>query len=296
MDHAGAIVVGVGQTDDGRRELDWAATEAHSQNRPLHLVRGYHPTEAAVPWETATDRAIIAELRTATQQRLDAATAYLAESWPQVAVESAAVEGHPAKILCDASASAELVVVGSRQRGTLQSVMLGSVGSAVAAAAFGPVIVVRSVPGDPAESPEVIVGIDGSDATDDVLDFGFKYASRHGRVMRVVYCWPREGYPGSAWAGRPPAPERAERWLAEAIAGRSADYPDVTVHRVAVRDRAVDRLVLESRSQELLVVGAHGRHPLIATLLGSVAQGVLHHATCPVAVVRPTPTRAEHGR
>jgi nucleotide-binding universal stress UspA family protein len=289
MDHAGALVVGLGQTDDGRRELDWAAGEAESLNRPLHLVRAYHEIEAAVPWESPTDRSINAELRAAAQHRVDAAIGYLAESWPRLAVQGSAVDGHPAKVLCDASASAELTVVGSRQLGRLGSVVLGSVGSAVAAAAFGPVVVVRSVPGDPGESPEVIVGIDGSDATGDVLDFGFKYASRHGRVMRVVYCWPREGYPGSTWFGAPQAPERAERWLAEAVAGRSADFPDVTVRRVAVRDHAVDRLVAESHSQELLVVGAHGRHPLIATLLGSVTQGVLHHATCPVAVVRPTP-------
>ncbi|MGW0801521.1 universal stress protein [Nonomuraea sp. NPDC002799] len=37
---------------------------------------------------------------------------------------------------------------------------------------------------------------------------------------------------------------------------------------------------------DLLVVGLHGRGALGALLLGPVSQGVLHHARCPVAVVR----------
>jgi len=47
----------------------------------------------------------------------------------------------------------------------------------------------------------------------------------------------------------------------------------------------VSGLVAESMAQRLLVVGTRSRHPVAGTLLGSVAQGVLHHATCPVAVI-----------
>jgi len=54
-----------------------------------------------------------------------------------------------------------------------------------------------------------------------------------------------------------------------------------------VRAHPVAGLVAESLSQELLVVGARSRHARLASLLGSVSQGVLHHATCPVAVIHP---------
>jgi nucleotide-binding universal stress UspA family protein len=37
---------------------------------------------------------------------------------------------------------------------------------------------------------------------------------------------------------------------------------------------------------DLIVVGSHGRGRVEKLLLGSVAEGVLHHATCPVLVVR----------
>ena len=51
-----------------------------------------------------------------------------------------------------------------------------------------------------------------------------------------------------------------------------------------VRDHPVAGLVSAATGQELLVVGRRGAHPRADALLGSVAQGVLHHATCPVAV------------
>jgi nucleotide-binding universal stress UspA family protein len=82
-----------------------------------------------------------------------------------------------------------------------------------------------------------------------------------------------------------PAPEGVEAWLAETLAGWQEKFPDVTVHREVIRDYAVAGLLTASTGQHLLVVGNRGRHALAGTLLGSVSQGVLHHATCPVAVV-----------
>jgi nucleotide-binding universal stress UspA family protein len=54
-----------------------------------------------------------------------------------------------------------------------------------------------------------------------------------------------------------------------------------------VRDHPVAGLVAASAGQDLLVVGSRSGHARVAALLGSVSQGVLHHATCPVAVVHP---------
>jgi nucleotide-binding universal stress UspA family protein len=57
------------------------------------------------------------------------------------------------------------------------------------------------------------------------------------------------------------------------------------VQAAVIREHPVAGLVDASTAQHLLVVGSRGRHALTGTLLGSVSQGVLHHATCPVAVI-----------
>jgi nucleotide-binding universal stress UspA family protein len=74
--------------------------------------------------------------------------------------------------------------------------------------------------------------------------------------------------------------------LGEALAGWREKYPDVTVTPVVARDRAARALVGASHQASLVVVGSRGRGGFTGLLLGSVSQALLHHAGCPVAVVR----------
>jgi nucleotide-binding universal stress UspA family protein len=74
--------------------------------------------------------------------------------------------------------------------------------------------------------------------------------------------------------------------LAEALGGLGERYPDVRVHRELVRGRIRHTLIEASAGAGLVVVGARGRGGFAGLLLGSVSQALLHHARCPVAVVR----------
>jgi len=287
MSHHGAVVVGLGDARDNIPELSWAAREAAIRNRPLHIVRAYNVAVAALPWENMTDRAIESEVRTSASRRLRRAVSTVRSSYPDLPVHADAIQGIPWQVLGDAATNAELTVVGSRRHGTLGSAVLGSVSSLVAARGPGPIVVAANPPGDPAEDPAVVVGVDGSAAMDDVLDFAFDYASVHNHPLRAVFCWHPDLLAAMAWRGEPPAPARADRWLAEAIAGWQEKYPDVRVTRGVMRALPTWGLVSQSLSQELLVVGSHNKHPRVSAFLGSVSQGVLHHATCPVAVVHP---------
>ena len=100
-----------------------------------------------------------------------------------------------------------------------------------------------------------------------------------------MLCWHSDLLASMLWRPEPPAPSRADAWLAESLAGWQEKYPDVLVRSGVVREHPAAGLVAEAASAQLLVVGNRGRHALAGTLLGSVSQAVLHHATCPVAVV-----------
>jgi len=81
--------------------------------------------------------------------------------------------------------------------------------------------------------------------------------------------------------------EEAQRSLAESLAGWRQRYPDVTVHRVVVRDRPARHLIDAAETAQLVVVGSHGRGGLTGVLLGSVSNTLLHSVRIPVIVAKP---------
>ncbi|WP_228985011.1 universal stress protein, partial [Streptomyces sp. DH12] len=86
--------------------------------------------------------------------------------------------------------------------------------------------------------------------------------------------------------------EAEERLVSEALAGCRERYPGVSVESRAPRGQTREALIEASRSARLLVVGARGRGGFAGLTLGSVSQAVLHHAYCPVAVVRGAAERS----
>ncbi|TDD11745.1 universal stress protein [Nonomuraea deserti] len=70
------------------------------------------------------------------------------------------------------------------------------------------------------------------------------------------------------------------------LAAFAGSRPQVKIIEDVPSTHPVDALTDASERADLLVVGSHGRGTLGSMLLGSVSRGVLHHARCPVAVVR----------
>jgi len=285
------VVVGVDESAGADQALAWGVEEARSRAVPVRLVYAYGsaviyggmPLYGNLPVPQPSHmRAVAAKL-------VARAAARVAELAPDVYVTTHAVDDGAARVLIDESARASMIVLGSRHLGTVGSVLLGSVSAAVSARAACPVVVLRGPAGLAAEQAAVVVGVDAQDGSEAVLEFGFDYASRRSVPLSAVLCWHPDLLAEMMWRPEPPAPERAERWLSEALAGWREKYPDVVVHSGVVREHPVTGLVAASSAQDLLVVGSRGRHALAGTLLGSVSQGVLHHATCPVAVVPSAP-------
>jgi nucleotide-binding universal stress UspA family protein len=79
----------------------------------------------------------------------------------------------------------------------------------------------------------------------------------------------------------------AEKILAGALNAITDRDPDVVIHPV-VEAHAAEALVRAARGAALLVVGSRGRGGFAGALLGSVSQYCVHHAPCPVLVIRET--------
>ncbi len=135
----------------------------------------------------------------------------------------------------------------------------------------------------------IVVGVDGSPASDAAIEYAFQAADRAEQPLVAVHAWwdPAITDVSAMQMVFDLAPvEREQRAeLSAAIASWSEKYPKVQVESKVVHAHAVLALTEESRTAALLVVGCRGRGELKSLILGSVSHGVLHHATGPVAVV-----------
>jgi nucleotide-binding universal stress UspA family protein len=269
------IVVGVDESHGARTAVKWAADDAELRERPLRIVCAHHGSGEA---EQLAGR-LIAD-----------AIDDLGANHPRVVAEGAPVEGDAVHVLLEESKGARLVVVGPRRHTALGSSVMGSVSGAIAARSESPVVVVCGPAGMPEEGAAVVAGVDGTEASEDVLGFAFEHAAVHRTALRAVLCFHPDLLATMSWRAEPPPPNSVDSWLADGLVGLREKYPGVQVHPEVLREHPKSGLLKASEGQYLLVVGSRGKHAHAGSLLGSVSQRVLHHATCPVAVV-PTHRR-----
>jgi nucleotide-binding universal stress UspA family protein len=285
---AAAVVVGVDGSRDAEAALDCGAWEARSRRRPLLLVHGFVPSRMYGPAIAGAE-----EIVPGAEDLVRDAASAVRRRYPDVDVTTAVVGGSPAGALVEESRAAALVVVGSRGRGRFVALLAGSVSSQVATYARSPVIVVRSpgwVPSGDGGAVNVVVGVDGSSGSASALGFAFDEAVARGGELIAVFAWqdlPGDNLdPGGRGRNLDDAYAEADRLLSESLAGWQAKYPDLTVRRrVAHSFQPVSTLIDEASRAALIVVGARGRGGFTGLRLGSVGDGLLHHARQPVAIV-----------
>ncbi|WP_045745116.1 universal stress protein [Actinoplanes rectilineatus] len=291
--HTPTIVVAADGTEPGRAAVLWAAAEAHRTNLPLTVVH-------VLDWDWSTSRYDFGGNRFETARRLAEGVAAAAarearEAVPDITVDTEVVIGNPAAQIIIASEHAELLVLGHRGAGGFAGLRLGSVSQRVAVHTHSPVVVVRGRTGEP--TGPIAVGVDDSPHADHVLETAFTAARRQGTGLVAV----RSYLP--VYLGRLPVTEvrtpdqdEAERAkVIEQLAPWRTKYTDVPVEILISHDSAAAVLTGVSHGAQLVIVGSHGHGVITGTLLGSTGLQLLHHADCPVLIVR-RPTRREQRR
>lgn len=282
------VLVGIDGSPSALAAARWAAREAAFRRAPLRLVTAF----GWMPVQDADDPLQIVppardELRKTAEARLAAAAAQVAEVAPDVVVSREVTTGMPVALLVELSGEAQLAVVGQRGLGGFTGLVLGSVSTALAAHAACPVVVVRGTDAARQDGP-VVVGVDGSRQSEAALAFAVEAALARRAPLRAVHAWLDSVVPyvvtgPTDWDE---VAKREQDVLAGLLVGWREKYPDLRVEPVLVNDRAAQALVLSISDAQLVVVGSRGRGGLAGMVLGSVSQAVLHHAECPVAVVR----------
>ncbi len=299
MNDDSPVVVGVDGSVSAVRAARWAAAQAAGRGLPLRLVHAYDIPVGYAPGIVAP-----VSVRNALRERgwhwvrqaRDAVVEVAPGSQPGLAV----VRGMPVPVLVDQSRNASLVVLGDRGLGGFTGLLVGSTSVAVTGRALCPVVVVRGPDenADPPVAGPVVVGVDGTPAGETAIAFAFEQAARHGRELIAVHTWTdtllEAALVGdSAALDLRPLQQGAYELLAERLAGWQEKYPEVKVVREVVHDRPASALLRYATEAALVVVGSRGRGGFRGLLLGSTSQHLLHHAPCPVAVVRTEPDKEE---
>ena len=134
----------------------------------------------------------------------------------------------------------------------------------------------------------VIVGIDGSYASEAVLAEAFTEADSRGAELVVVHAWRPSDYYDNAIGTRATETDwegASRRNLAEIVAGHSDRFPDVKVELHLEYDWPALVLKRLSEHVDLAVLGRRGHGGAFGLSLGSIARTMLRVSHCPVVVV-----------
>ena len=287
------ILVGVDGSSASTVAVEWAARDAVIRNVPLTLVNVLDPPMATTvrgfpmpmppeytQWQHDEGRKVLNDTLKTVEDRT--------RQIGPLDISSELMIGPPVPTLVELSKDAAMVVVGSHGRGALARRLFGSVSTGLVHHAHCPVAVIPDqdpLMPHPSQAP-ILVGIDGSRASESAIAIAFDEASWRGVELIALHAWSDTAMYEFRVPDWSQVRSDAEELLAERLAGWEERYPDVNVCRVVECDQPARQLLEQSKSAQLVVVGSHGRGGFTGMLLGSVSTAVVHAARTPVIVAR----------
>jgi len=288
---AGSIVVGIDGSAASDQALDWATQQATLEHRPLTIVHSVHLGMAGgTLWmgQPGFDvGGLLEDVRIAGKGLLDNAERRAHRHAPALAVHTILSNVDTREALLNLAERAALVVVGSRGRGPVASLLLGSVSVAVSTHAACPVVVIRHPKGT-GPRDGVLVDVDGTEESLPAIEFAYRTASFRSlplTALHVVWDHALRGDDEHLVDDDDPGLDDERMLLSESIAGMREKFPDVQDRLVLVRGLRDHQLVRASQDMDLVVVGSRQRGLIDDFVYGSVAPTVVEHAACDVAVV-----------
>jgi nucleotide-binding universal stress UspA family protein len=229
--------------------------------------------------------------------RRELETAGRALTRPGLTIETRVLRGRPgAAILAEANLiDADLIVMGSRGHGPIQSVLLGSVSTEVTSHAHCSVLVARS-----AFVRRVLLATDGTDTSAPAVEAIAGWPMFRNLPVDVVSV----SQPVSSWIGLDPGGFGSAYWteleleLADERLEAHREIAQATAERLRSAGLEADQLVytgnagqeiLEAAKQhgaDLIVTGSRRSSAGFPGVVGSVGRSVLQHATASVLIAR----------
>lgn len=277
-------VVGCDGSKGAQIAIDWCLANAQGRTTAVHVVQAWHyPTVVGAATMPLPD------------VDFEPATAHpdpegLAIRFTEIGIElTTAVEyGMTTSVLLDASAGADLLVLGTRGLGGFGRLVIGSVSHQCATHARVPVAIVPESGVTDRAVQRVVVGMDGSRGACAALRWAAEFVSP-GATIGVVGAW----QPAS-WGEKIDLYAQTDGYDAAHVRFDSvvdeieASSTDLSFDRHFAGGPAADVLLAAAEGADVIVVGERGHRGFRAALLGSTATEVLHRAELTTVIV-PAP-------
>lgn len=265
---SGSILVGVDDSVPSRAAIRWALERARVADMRVVLA---HALEDE--WD-ATDKLVMLENREAAEALLVAQVAYATSIDDSIPVTTLLLEGDPLTELADASANAEMLVVGTHKTGFIHGTVFGSKLLALASIANCPVAFIPNLAGKARHG--VVASAEDTPTGQTTVRFAAAEAGMSSQQLTLVLA-------------APPTNATIDRRLSDVLElARSADDSLRVRARLSARGMA-EALIDASAAAALLVVGQPRTRPPGVTSLSRVAHDVLLNIASPTIVVFEDP-------
>jgi nucleotide-binding universal stress UspA family protein len=286
---------------------DFSDASAHAFDLAVTIERWYKARVAAI--HVVDDVVNVPGFERSTGGGLDALRAATASDFSATADAGVGVDvfvevGSPASRILERAAAlhADLIVMGTHERGGFQHLLLGSVTERVLRRAVCPMITVPPRRHSTSRVPfrRVLCAIDFSESSMAALQFALSLAEESSAALTLLHVleWPWEEPPPPRLEDLPVEQRAAlgefrryrectASMQLEALVPTSARLAQAPATRLSNGKPYVQILdVAKEEDSDLIVIGVHGRNPFDMMLFGSTANQTVRRATCPVLTLR----------